>query len=392
LRADDLHWAFSGLEAAVDPAAGEVLSVLMPTQDNGMLAHFGSGDNEQNGFRLWRSVTPIALPLIRPAGRVGGRERAASEAEAASSVCQALRHAGVVARVETIRVQREPFERRGEGAEAFAVLPRFSARRLYHAEIAFAHAVSGPLILGDGRYLGLGLMAPVKDAWRDVLMFSLRSEPPVAVSSKAALLQAVRRALMSLSRNDSGAVPRLFSGHEVDGAPASSGRHEHVFLASIDADNDGYLNRLIVAAPWACDRSARARQEDRALFDRIVSSLAKVKAGRLGVIIFDSPVTPAIDDSLTRPARVWESRTLYRPTRHLRRSRDPTAIADDVITECQRRRLPQPHVEVLELSSDPNRSKIEARLRLLFSVSVNGPIMLGHNSHMGGGLFRAELR
>ena len=134
----------------------------------------------------------------------------------------------------------------------------------------------GPLVIGDGRYLGLGLLAPVKDSWRGVMVFTLPPETRVATSDAAALLRAVRRALMALSRNGRDTVPRLFSGHEHDGAPASSGGHEHIFLAADDANRDGRVDRLIVAAPWVCDRSGHAsRRSDRALFDHVVSSLSE---------------------------------------------------------------------------------------------------------------------
>jgi hypothetical protein len=48
------------------------------------------------------------------------------EARAAAAVAQALRHAGISAPVEAIRVQREPFEGRGAPAEAFAAGARFA--------------------------------------------------------------------------------------------------------------------------------------------------------------------------------------------------------------------------------------------------------------------------
>src|SRR5262249_37316688 len=38
---------------------------------------------------------------------------------------------------------------------------RFTKERLWHVEIGFGRPVPGPLLIGDGRYLGLGLMAPV---------------------------------------------------------------------------------------------------------------------------------------------------------------------------------------------------------------------------------------
>ena len=37
------------------------------------------------------------------------------------------------------------------------------ARRLVHVSVAFDQPVAGPLVLGAGRYFGLGLMRPVRD-------------------------------------------------------------------------------------------------------------------------------------------------------------------------------------------------------------------------------------
>jgi CRISPR-associated protein Csb2 len=67
----------------------------------------------------------------------------------------------VPARAEAIRVQREPFESNGERIEVFAEGTRFSKHRLWHVEIEFSDEILGPLLIGDGRFLGLGLMAPV---------------------------------------------------------------------------------------------------------------------------------------------------------------------------------------------------------------------------------------
>ena len=61
-----------------------------------------------------------------------------------------------------IRVQREPFEANGHRVEAFAVGTRFPKERLWHIEITFRDAVTGPLVIGDGRFLGLGVMAPTQ--------------------------------------------------------------------------------------------------------------------------------------------------------------------------------------------------------------------------------------
>lgn len=73
---------------------------------------------------------------------------------------QALRHANIPSAIEEIRVQREPLSAKGKVAGDFAATPRFHKERLWHAEIVFADAVAGPIVIGDGRFLGLGLMKP----------------------------------------------------------------------------------------------------------------------------------------------------------------------------------------------------------------------------------------
>ena len=385
LRAEDLAWAFSGLEE-IDCATGEILWNLVRAAERGMLDYYGVGDSEQNAFRVWRTITPAALPVTRTGRGTAGGKRVASEAKAARAVMQALRHAGVSAQVESIRVQREPFDRNGARAEEFAMPERFAARGLHHVEIAFAQAARGPLVIGNGRYLGLGLMAPQKDVLHDALVFSIA--PSIATADAASLLHGVRRALMALSRDDNGHLPRLFSGHEREGAPARSGGHDHVFLAADDAGGDGRIDRLIVAAPWACDRTTKGKPEDRACFDRVSRKLAHVRAGRLGVLTLGHASALASGDPLVGPACVWESRTPYSPTRHAGRGKDlDAAVVRDVIAECERRSLPRPEVELLELNAGPNGGDLAARVCLRFSVAVAGPIILGRDSHKGGGLF-----
>lgn len=387
LRTDDVTWAFSGL-AMTNPAAGETLWNLVRSEDRRMLGHYGIGDGEQHGSRVWWTVTPAALPAMRTGHGTTGAGRAANEVKTAHAVMQALRHAGVSERVESIRVQREPFDRNGTRAEAFAVPRRFAATGLHHVEISFAQAVHGPVVIGNGRYLGLGLMAPKKDTSHDVLVFPIATETSISTADTAPLLHAVRRALMSLAKDKRGRVPRLFSGHESDGTPASSGRHEHVFLAVDDTDGDGRIDRLIVAAPWVCDRTIQGSRQDRVDFDRMVTNLSTIRAGRLGVIVLGPASDLTAGDPLVGPARVWESRAPYHPTRHAGRGKDmETATAHDVSAECGRRGLPRPQVAVLEIKAGPNGGNPTARIRLRFAVAVAGPLLLGRDSHKGGGIF-----
>ncbi len=449
LPSGDVAWAFSGLdviEPRVDPQTGEATSQLLLARaaDDSMLGHYGvirdeadrmdrrgdrgraeSGPRRPTGFRLWRTVTPAALPSaarrrIDPArleaeraqrkrgvhpstSGVGGAAkdgpaRAAEEARAARAVLDALRHAGRRERVASVRVQREPFHAKGARAEAFAAGARFSKHALWHVEIAFAERVTGPLIVGDGRYLGLGLMAPPDTGRRprpDALLFEIAPETRPPVARRAAVARAVRRALMSrASAPDAGEVPTLFSGHAAGPGPAADGRHRHVLIVADDADGDGRLDRVGVIAPWRADRSWAPRGErgdaERALFEDVVCDLERVSAGPAGVLSLTPAHEPWADDPLFAPACVWASRTPYRPTRHPKRGADARAFVEsDILEEVRRRALPRPGVEILALDAGP-RGGLAAQARLTFAVAVSGPILLGRDAHAGGGMFAAE--
>lgn len=390
LRADDIEWAFSGLEN-IDPATGEIVWNLIHAREEGMLDHYGIGSSEQVSSRVWRTVTPVALPVVRIGCRTSGGKRLRGQAKTIRTVAQALRHAGIAMPVESVRVQREPFDSNGIRAEEFAMPERFVARGLYHVEAVFAKGLRGPLVIGNGRYLGLGLMAPRKSVSNDVLMYSIVSERSIDVADTKPLLQTVRRALMSLSRDNNGDVPKLFSGHERQGSPARSGGHEHIFLAADDTNEDGCIDRLIVAAPWACDHTTKGSREDRACFDRVATTLTNVRAGRLGVLALGPASALMSDDPLLGPAYMWKSRTSYRPTRHAGRGKDiDAAIVLDIVAECQRRGFPKPEVKLVELNVGPNGG-VDARVHLRFALAVEGPIMLGRDSHRGGGLFATSI-
>jgi CRISPR-associated protein Csb2 len=175
IRRDDIAWAFSGLEivaSEVDHETGEILSSpveLVQASDHSMLSHFGIGEHKAS--RVWRSVTPLALPVTAARRRIpperqreeakGGKERQEEQQRACYEVRQALRHVGIREQVLAISVQREPFEAKGERVERFAAGTRFSKHQLWHVMIEFTSPVSGPLVLGDGRYTGLGVMAAV---------------------------------------------------------------------------------------------------------------------------------------------------------------------------------------------------------------------------------------
>jgi CRISPR-associated protein Csb2 len=132
----------------------------------------------------------------------------------------------------------------------------------------------------------------------------------------------------------------------------------------------------------------RLARKERQIFEQVVSQLETVRAGRLGVIALGAPMSLSDRDPIVGPACIWESRTLYSATRHAGRGKDAkAALVRDVAAECRRRHLPEPQVEILEFSAVPNGGGLRARARLRFATAIAGPLLLGRDSHRGGGLF-----
>lgn len=258
LRADDIGWTFSGLEIS-DPETGEISGTVVRAEDRGMLDRYGVDE----ASRLWRTVTPAALPVMRRRGKACGSARAENEGDAAHAALQALRHAGIAAKAEVHCVQREPFEAKGARAEHFAAGTRFSRAQMWHLEIAFTEPVRGPLVIGDGRYLGLGLMAPAPGPRAEgVLAFTIK-EGALGAADPILLARALRRAVMArvqAALGEGKPLPTFFSGHEPDGAPARSGDHEHLGFVY-----DAARRRLLLVAPHVLERRAPREREDEHL-------------------------------------------------------------------------------------------------------------------------------
>ncbi|WP_026340606.1 type I-U CRISPR-associated protein Csb2 [Thioalkalivibrio sp. ALJT] len=394
IPAREVEWAAGAIHLGVTEE-GEIVDENQPqlvrASETGMLDHYGVGENG-GGFRTWRTVTPMVLPLKRPKGRVSAAERADHESRVAGTVLNSLRHAGVRTPVETIHVQREPFDKKGMCVNGYEAPERFEPRRRYHVEITFAEPCTGPLLIGDGRFMGLGLFAPDRRRSRDTFAFKLPPKAQVSVGNHRSLLSSVRRALMARARDEGQrgrSIPRLFSGHEQDGRPASAGgRHNHIFLAADDTDGDGLVDRIYVFAPWACDRSTPIRYSDLVFFDRVVSSLEWINMRHLGRLHLERESTLDPEDHLLRAARKWETVTPYWSTRHLKPGKERAAIERDVQMECQRRGLPIPAIRVRDYHHGPNGGQPKAWLQLEFAQAIAGPLLLGRGSHGGNGLFK----
>jgi CRISPR-associated protein Csb2 len=227
----------------------------------------------------------------------------------------------------------------------------------------------------------------VRPSTPDVAVFDL--SVPVPATARADLLRAVRRALMSLARDDKGRVETLFSGHPPDGAaPSRPGHHAHVFLTALGDSGGGPIGRIAVVAPWAADRGAGPPAGgEKGRFADVVGRLRSVRAGVLGIL--DLRPVPEGGRRLLGPATEWWSATPYRPTRHPRRDADEAqAVAENLCAECARRGLPRPEVTVTRLIPGP-RGGLAAEVRLRFATAVDGPLLLGRDAHVGGGLFLA---
>jgi CRISPR-associated protein Csb2 len=401
MPARQIETAFLALDTSdVDAETGEILSegpTLVATAfAENMLSHYGLGNA---GGRIWRTVTPAALPVARrridPMRRreyaKAGSERADEESKAASATIQALRHAGVAAHPRSVRVQREPFEANGARAEAFAPGTRFPKERLWHVEIEFDAPQSGPVVLGDGRFLGLGLMAPVVDEPPNAIIFAVDAGT-VPVERTYAILRALRRAVMSrvgarLPRGES--LPFMFHGHEPDNSRARNGGHDHLFYAAWSMGG-AQIERLAVIAPQIADRSPRTGAQRKALSRQLqrlaaaLEDLREVRAGDDGLLrlvrIREVQAEPPLGHG-----RVWTSASPYYPTRHPKADAAAT-IEADIAGECARRGLPSPRVWVLSIVEGP-RGGVRAHARLEFAIAVRGPILLGRKSHFGSGLF-----
>lgn len=149
---EEVSWAAAGIDLG-----GKIMT---PTEDNGMLRHYGF-DNV-TGAR-WRTVTAALLAAPRPRRRASGITREEWERRVLEIAQKALTHAALPTDNVSISVRREPFDRNGVLANAFVRPPYLRGRLPFHVEAIFPRPLRGPLVIGDGRFLGLGLMAPAEE-------------------------------------------------------------------------------------------------------------------------------------------------------------------------------------------------------------------------------------
>lgn len=115
--------------------------------------------------RRFITATPIALD--RNPGNLRSREPAAAAralAEARGFVATACEHVGLP-RPQSVEISLSPLLSGAQPVRQFLPWPGRPGRTprvRVHAEIVFAEPVRGPLLLGAGRYFGLGLCLPIR--------------------------------------------------------------------------------------------------------------------------------------------------------------------------------------------------------------------------------------
>jgi CRISPR-associated protein Csb2 len=408
LRAADVDWAFSGVTPVdAQQAPASFVSVRASAGSDDMLRHY------VGPARRWRTVTPAVLPEGAKRRRIDPRrqsaeaksanERLEEETRAAAAVATALRHAGLRERVVDIRVQREPFEGKGTRAEPFAEGTRFAKERLWHVEIELDRTIDGPLVIGDGRFLGLGVMAPVKESWAQAptppsTRAPLEGAPErrglfsLQITSRGeltpvALARALRRAVIARCQVEygRGRLPSFFTGHDDSGGKVQAAHASHLAF-QLDPER----NRLLIITPHCLDRRT-PRWEERVaidLLERALDDFAILRAGSAGLLRLARARTDA-DDPLVARQRTWRSLTPYAVTRHVRASTAREAVAADVLVECARCGLPRPQVTVLDARGVPGNG-LQGHVRLEFAAAIAGPLLLGRSRFLGGGLFAPD--
>ncbi len=382
----DVMWALAG-RVLHDPASGEESSTMLAAgAPDQMVARYSAS------ARAWRSVTPLALGSVpHRASRSSdeskpGSARGSELVEVKRAVAQALRFAGVGARVLRVIAQREPFDAHGTRAERFAPGTRFAAEALWHVELELERPVSGPLVLGDGRFLGLGLMAPTTVC--PIYAFEVEPKLPTDVDTTG-LARALRRAVMArvqavLGERSECDLPAFFHGHETDGEETRTTRSTHLAF-SVDVRR----SRLLLIPPHVLDgwehlpgHSAKHLETlERALF-----GFTELRAGRNGVLGLHGGQLSS-EDALLGRSREFRTVSDYVVTRHAKDCSLEELVSDDVRRECERRRLPRPDTVRVKSARGVPRVGVVASVELQFATAVEGPLLLGRTRFLGGGLF-----
>jgi CRISPR-associated protein Csb2 len=416
IRSDDIAWAVSGIRLT-HPVSGYPIDLIRSNNDN-QLYFYGK---DQQSF-LWRTVTPVVLPEAtrrridpgrKQAEAKSGKEKYLEQIRSASAVYQALRHAGVNTEIISIKTQKEPFDLRGTRVEPFAEGTRFSKHSLWHIDLELKSPVHGPMVIGNGRFMGLGLMKAVP-APKSIEAMLLALSPPSWGSSALPHIhqtlpqgELFHRALVSrVGKGQKTTCPEL-TGQQKDGQYLQGG-HQHAHILPLDLDDDQHLDHVLIYAKMGLGN--KAQQAIRSL----KRTLTKSGVGGLKVTVvghgdiealrqiseaFDVPIEKFLGSR--QGSSVWISRTPMVMPRYIKNN-GRNSIEGQIQAELATRSLPNAcDIEILKKESIRLRHFIRARrnggtpppqdagyaVRLTFAEAVTGPLCLGYASHFGLGLF-----
>ena len=139
-------------------AAGTI-GVRLPA-DPAELSAAGRLSTWSGPARVWVSATPLALPA-RSAPKLASRtpsDRRTARSGLTSAVHKACINVGLPEPRQVV-FSRAPLLR---GAVHGADWPLYRGRWPVHAAVEFDEPVAGPVVVGDGRHVGLGLMRPTR--------------------------------------------------------------------------------------------------------------------------------------------------------------------------------------------------------------------------------------
>jgi len=186
------------------------------------------------------------------------------------------------------------------------------------------------------------------------------------------------------------------------------GKHGHAHVLSLDLDDDGHLDHVLVWAPDGLDRlDQQALRATRKTFTKRGAGELRLSwaagGSREDLLNLPEPWRSAVHRTVGA-ARTWVSATPFVLPRHPK-PRGANSVEGQLRAELRARDLPEPlSVEVLQpqqcASARQLRHHVRVRqhgpqpvvnaglaVRLTFSVPVEGPICLGYASHFGLGRF-----
>ncbi|HTT78347.1 MAG TPA: type I-U CRISPR-associated protein Csb2 [Stellaceae bacterium] len=422
---ESIHRALAGQELEIELAPSRLLKLRLAPIDQRDDGERRMRERYLGRARVWRSVSPVVLPGQRSVSTsvktppmrenqaaVQARIDARRRLDQRALFERALTHAGLDG-IAGFRLRREPFDPHQPRADAAWRLPVGAdkgsrvwlfGRPKVHAEITFDEAQAGPVLVGDGRFLGLGLFQAVAGETPgrpEVARYRLgaRGRPPVEKTVRIA--DVLRRALMS-----GGFPPLELAGHDRNGASRDPA-HGHAFFLPEDADGDGLIDYLTVYCRLGFSDEALERLHQlRRLWWR--DGQAPTRQGEV-TLSLEAVAAPEAFPGLRRligPSRVWHSITPYfRPRFRKKRDIDMAILTCEQIRREWSLRFSREELPDVEPLNGSQFSKFEAIrterdlhaadrdgsfLKLRFSRQVMGPIALGRAAHFGLGLFVAE--